>query len=886
MKTRSKTAKQKCSKRALALSRQAERANREATLLAICNHIKEEVCNNEGNMPYGLVTRLAAEWSETFPWITRNVVNKRYMRFRREGEGAPQGMTVAVDGSSNNLEIGSNVSTLSGSIAKKPGRPKGTTDQRKEDEKQALIDATNEIAEEYNEHRIAAIKSNCKVKKGTLDKIIAKKKRERKIKADIKPQTICRRIIRGVLHHRHRGGHISPLEEIESIAVTIMVQKARIRQPLTPSKGLSLINDLIEGTEYQDRLVKWKRKFTVNAVNSVGRGYWYSFMKRNRNKISSKRGQKYELDRQNWTTYANFADMYDHCVIEMEQAGVAKKLDEPTWMTKEGQECDPENAFGCKVTHQIVRPDMCLCGDEVGGNICMAGDGHVGGELFLSAKGTVPQNKTSKVNKKFTLIGLTAFTGDPVLCIIILQGKQRRADIESGIDILVPPVGKTSDPDFYRNNFGPGKYLPGGPVCHYNGKDIPAMIRWHESGSVTSEILVDALKTLDHLQVFSRDDGVSPFLMLDGHSSRLRTPFLKYINTPEDHYVTCIGVPYGTALWQVGDSKEQNGSFNMAMTSEKRKLVRKKEQMSLPGKLVATDLIPLINKAWLKSFARKDKNKIAIAERGWNPYNRCLLLDATIRATMTAGEKLSESLGNLMPPNIQDYIDGATNTSQTHPMTDASHSDSATRKSQSTFDCDLSKKLNFSSTTTAFCVDALVQTEDLMKSRERIKDEQAKGKELREQLQSVKKLTAGKLFKAGTTRLGSTLLQVHEENLLKQGIKDAERLKKEAEKYEEMVIKAKEIMDRNVPFDKLKVSEMKIVLAPLKRQGDKWPTKRKDLIELYPKVKDRPPKVFEKVNVDGLIDTDTGNNENIIDNDNYSDSETETDINNNSFAQI
>ena len=104
------------------------------------------------------------------------------------------------------------------------------------------------------------------------------------------------------------------------------------------------------------------------------------------------------------------------------------------------------------------------------------------------------------------------------------------------------------------------------------------MIRWHESGSVTSDILVDALKTLDHFDVIPRNDGVSTFLLLDGHSSRLQTSFLRYINTPEDNFVTCIGVPYGTALWQVGDSKEQNESFNIAMTAEKRKLVQKRNR--------------------------------------------------------------------------------------------------------------------------------------------------------------------------------------------------------------------------------------------------------------------------------------------------------------------
>ena len=48
--------------------------------------------------------------------------------------------------------------------------------------------------------------------------------------------------------------------------------------------------------------------------------------------------------------------------------------------------------------------------------------------------------------------------------------------------------------------------------------------------------------------------------MFDGHKSLLELP-------------VCLGVPYGTVYWQVGDSKEQHGSFNMAMTDAKRKLL-------------------------------------------------------------------------------------------------------------------------------------------------------------------------------------------------------------------------------------------------------------------------------------------------------------------------
>ena len=59
----------------------------------------------------------------------------------------------------------------------------------------------------------------------------------------------------------------------------------------------------------------------------------------------------------------------------------------------------------------------------------------------------------------------------------------------------------------------------------------------------------------------------------------------------------CIGVPYGTALWQIGDSKEQNGSFNMAITKAKDHLLEYKEFIGLTNGVVATDLMPINNEA-------------------------------------------------------------------------------------------------------------------------------------------------------------------------------------------------------------------------------------------------------------------------------------------------
>ena len=45
---------------------------------------------------------------------------------------------------------------------------------------------------------------------------------------------------------------------------------------------------------------------------------------------------------------------------------------------------------------------------------------------------------------------------------------------------------------------------------------------------------------------------------------------LSLINDPDHKWAICIGVPYGTALWQVGDAEEQNGHFNIMSVKAKR----------------------------------------------------------------------------------------------------------------------------------------------------------------------------------------------------------------------------------------------------------------------------------------------------------------------------
>ncbi len=119
-------------------------------------------------------------------------------------------------------------------------------------------------------------------------------------------------------------------------------------------------------------------------------------------------------------------------------------------------------------------------------------------------------------------------------------------DTITGIDIFADVIGKETDEDYIANNSGQGKRFPMGPTCSFRGKEVPCVVANTENGPITSELLVAFLEHMDRLELFPRTDpNVKPFLLLDGHGSRLELPFLKYINIEAHQWVVCIGVPYG-----------------------------------------------------------------------------------------------------------------------------------------------------------------------------------------------------------------------------------------------------------------------------------------------------------------------------------------------------
>jgi hypothetical protein len=64
-------------------------------------------------------------------------------------------------------------------------------------------------------------------------------------------------------------------------------------------------------------------------IGKVGNAYWYAFLRRHTERIRTKKGRKFKLDRSNWTKYRNFLTMYQDVEEELIEAGLAVKLDPP-----------------------------------------------------------------------------------------------------------------------------------------------------------------------------------------------------------------------------------------------------------------------------------------------------------------------------------------------------------------------------------------------------------------------------------------------------------------------------------------------------------------------------------------------------------------------------
>jgi hypothetical protein len=304
---------------------------------------------------------------------------------------------------------------------------------------------------------------------------------------------------------------------------------------------------------------------------------------------------------------------------------------------------------------------------------------------------------------------------------------------------------------------------------------------------------------MDEIDLFPRTpDGPNPFLLLDGHGSRFELPFMEYINQPETMWCVCIGVPYGTSYWQVGDSPEQNGCFKMKNTEAKEILVAWKGSRGWAVTIEKTDIVPVVKYGWERSFARTRTNKTAIAVRGWNPLNRALLEHPEI-------------------------VDTQMETAEIQPMSQASSPDSVSQSTltETTVTTTSLPDINTTDGTSGEMFAILLRNADKDELRRRRKQQNEAGQEMVQQVEKVKRLTAGVHFNSKEVRIGETALQrvraQHEK-------RQAEQLKKDGKKTDEQRErrrKAMEVRDLNRPEEQWNKAHFKAMCLYKKVPGDK-----------------------------------------------------------------
>jgi hypothetical protein len=184
--------------------------------------------------------------------------------------------------------------------------------------------------------------------------------------------------------------------------------------------------------------------------------------------------------------------MYNHIYPAMVESGIAIELQDEVIVTVEGNITEsPTNSWGRKAKYLLTRPELLFFVDEVSSNTLQKKDGNIVGQTYVVHKTQRALLRSSHTHCHFTVLGFTNVCGDPICCVIIISGKEIMAEHRME---LQPWVDFTGDPEvnLEENSNGMEKYYPYGPTCFPFGKEVETYVTCSESGSITSDILVEA----------------------------------------------------------------------------------------------------------------------------------------------------------------------------------------------------------------------------------------------------------------------------------------------------------------------------------------------------------------------------------------------------------
>lgn len=515
----------------------------------------------------------------------------------------------------------------------KGGRPMGSKNGKRDNKKQhnlqKIRNCVTLVAQEYQNEKAKCIEMQVRVPKGTFKSIATKISIAHDISPDlINFKTVASRIVSGNLVGIKQQS-ISPIQQIEPEIALCCEQLSNIGQPLDRKEVCSLASEMIKGTSYETKMKMFKEKRGLDCTNQILGTRWYdNFMTRYAHVLKRGRCKHKDIKRKTWCTKEHFTNMYDAVYEKMVEAKVAIKLEEEVMLDIDGNQTDDEEKqYRRKTKFILTKPEQVLFVDKTGCNTNQKDDGYLGGRLYvLSAEEKDGGKVGATTDIHFTVLCFTNGNRTPLMCAVILKSSKDINKIplswKFGIDIRKNLIDNTSEVEILKSNCSEGQAMCGGPKSYFNGKEIPCFVGASPKASITSELLAKMLEVLDSHQLFDRSDGSLPFLLLDGHQSRMQLSFMQYINEPSHRWMVCIGVPYGTHIWQVHDASSMNGSFKMLLNKSKMEYLKHRcGEM----KCRMTYVIPLVSMSWEESFGRADRAKRAIGRRGWGPLNYILL---------------------------------------------------------------------------------------------------------------------------------------------------------------------------------------------------------------------------------------------------------------------
>ena len=102
------------------------------------------------------------------------------------------------------------------------------------------------------------------------------------------------------------------------------------------------------------------------------------------------------------------------------------------------------------------------------------------------------------------------------MCVVIVDAKRYSLLVKLGVDVMCENDVVLSEEEVTMSDFMKKverkTILPGGPICNYNGTEVPCMTTFSHGGGMTGPILTKMFRTLDSLSFFdeARKNGNRP----------------------------------------------------------------------------------------------------------------------------------------------------------------------------------------------------------------------------------------------------------------------------------------------------------------------------------------------------------------------------------------